>query len=492
MSKEEISYKNIAEEVAQSIATKLDDRPTPHKFARVLTEELKQRIPIRTFLKEDRVIGTFIYDGGIYREGEKDLEAIFDRVMALLGMENRSRRYMGYKSDFMSILKSSTYTNEEFNEKLILYHDIVVDWDAFIHEREPFAFPPSPDLNIVHRVPWRIDLDVLKNEKDKEYDEVKEDFRDPQKGTVISKFFEEWAGDKWPLLLELIGYSLLAGEYPLHKATMLLGEGSNGKSTYLYLAERLIGEENTSHVSLQDLSSESGRFMRCYLFHKMVNIYADLPRYALKETGAFKMLTGEDVILADRKHKDPIYFRSYAKLMFSTNELPKIHDLSYAFSRRWNLVEFPHKFEENEGIKKVIDELLSREAGRILAFGLLAIKNVMVRGEFSFQEEAGSIKERWLRETDPIYNFVKTGMEQGWLSEETTGRAEKKELYNLYVKFLDVEELGKPAEPKTFTERMEEMGYPLRQSGPTRYYAGIRIVRERLPSDYAEFRRGIE
>jgi hypothetical protein len=75
--------------------------------------------------------------------------------------------------------------------------------------------------------------------------------------------------------------------------------------------------------------------------------------------------------------------------------------------------------------------------------------------------------------------------------EESDKGADKDELYQLYVKFADLEDLDK-AGKKTFTKRMEEMGYPLRKSGSRRYYAGIGIAKDKLPSDYTEFRRGIE
>lgn len=488
MSKKEISYKNIAEEIAESLRAKLNRDPTPYLLGELMTDELKQRLHVKTFVEEDRVIGTFIYDGGVYIQGEEILGSIFHEVMRKLGIEETNRRYTGFRSDFSRIVKDSTITMEEFNEKLVLYNNLVFDWESFLYEREPFIYEPSPDLYIVHRVPWPLDMEVLKNHRFSTKNDVVEGFR---KDCLISRHFEEWAGEKWVILLELIGYALLAGEYPLHKAFMLIGEGANGKSTYISLLESLVGEENVSHVSLQDLSMESGRFMRCYLYHRMLNTYADLPKNALKQTGSFKMLTGEDVILADRKHKDPIYFKSYAKLVFSTNELPEVYDPTSAFWRRWIVVEFPNKFEENEGIKRaILNDILPKEAPKILSYSLLAVKHVMVEGRFSFQEEEGSIKERWLREADSVYNFVKTGMEQGWLEESDKG-ADKDELYQLYVKFADLEDLDK-AGKKTFTKRMEEMGYPVRKSGSRRYYAGIGIARDKLPSDYAEFRRGIE
>jgi len=44
-----------------------------------------------------------------------------------------------------------------------------------------------------------------------------------------------------------------------------------------------------------------------------------LPSKALRETGYFKGLTGEDPLSPDRKNKERITFENYAKLIFSAN-----------------------------------------------------------------------------------------------------------------------------------------------------------------------------
>jgi putative DNA primase/helicase len=80
------------------------------------------------------------------------------------------------------------------------------------------------------------------------------------------------------------------------------------------------------------------------LYGKLANIYADLPAIALKETGIFKMLTGGDTISGEHKFKPRFYFKNYAKLIFSCNQIPQTPDDSDAFYRRWIIVNFPHQF----------------------------------------------------------------------------------------------------------------------------------------------------
>jgi P4 family phage/plasmid primase-like protien len=466
-----------------------------HELADVIIEEQKDLYHIKTPIKRmgmrDIVIGTFYYDGVCYRDGSEILPMQLRRIIEKLGLERYYRRYAPIEAEYKLLLKRKTQGYYNIDTKLVLHGDLIFDWEAFVNGIEPFCYPPSPDYFVIHRLPHKLDIDIIRKYNDEtiEYSELCEAFRDPAKGgTVISKYFEDWVDDKYPFLLEITGYDLLAGSYPLHKANLLKGDGSNGKSVFLKVKESILGEGNVSHLPLQALISEEGRFLREQLYMKMANIFADLPENALKRTGIFKMLTGEDTLIADRKGTSPIEFVSYAKCTFSTNKFPKVYDLTFAFARRWNVMDFPHVFPEDNSKKKAILELADKEAPKIKAFAYLAIKQVMANGEFTGQKGADSVMERWRRETDSIYNFIRTGEEEHWLVEKPEGKAEKEEFYQLCVKFIELEDLGAPPTPTTFTRSLKEMGFPLRHSKSFYYYAGIEIVRENLPEAFAEFR----
>ena len=144
------------------------------------------------------------------------------------------------------------------------------------------------------------------------------------------------------VLQELAGYCLWK-DYPIQKAFALVGEGSNGKSTFLRLLTKLLGKENVSSISLQDLVNN--RFAVANLYGKLANIFADLPPEILKDTAKFKMLTGGDIITAEKKFKNPFKFYNYAKLIFSCNRLPVTYDDTTAFFRRWVIINFPNTFD---------------------------------------------------------------------------------------------------------------------------------------------------
>lgn len=55
---------------------------------------------------------------------------------------------------------------------------------------------------------------------------------------------------------------------------MFFGDGSNGKGVLIKIIEALLGENNCSHRSLQDL--DKNRFATADLFGKLVNTHSDL------------------------------------------------------------------------------------------------------------------------------------------------------------------------------------------------------------------------
>src|SRR5690606_3094954 len=61
------------------------------------------------------------------------------------------------------------------------------------------------------------------------------------------------AEDAIDFIWEVLGYLVLSGN-PLQKAILFHGEGQNGKGTLIRVIEALLGSQNTSSVTLQDIS----------------------------------------------------------------------------------------------------------------------------------------------------------------------------------------------------------------------------------------------
>ena len=110
------------------------------------------------------------------------------------------------------------------------------------------------------------------------------------------------------------------------------------------LLQTLLGEDNVSNVPIQEL--DENRFKRAEMFGKLGNFFADLSASTIKNSSYFKMAVAGDKIDAERKHRDPFFFKPFATLVFSANSIPASYDRTHAFYRRWEIIPFPNRFEK--------------------------------------------------------------------------------------------------------------------------------------------------
>jgi putative DNA primase/helicase len=206
-------------------------------------------------------------------------------------------------------------------------------------------------------------------------------------------------------MVELIGYCLYRS-YLIAIAWMLVGNGANGKSTFINLIKKFLASSNTVSISLHDL--EENRFAKAALYGKHANLYPDLPNRALYQTGTFKMLTGGDPLTAEKKFRDQFNFVNYAKMVFSTNQVPRAPtDDSDAFHRRWIIINFLVRFEGDAADPKILDRLTTQEEmSGLLNLALKALKELLSRGQFINDKNTDSKREQYIRLSDPVRTFV--------------------------------------------------------------------------------------
>ena len=206
---------------------------------------------------------------------------------------------------------------------------------------------------------------------------------------------------------------------------LLTGDGSNGKSTYIRLLGKLVGKQSTTAVSLQELIEN--RFATANLQGKLFNLYADLPKTSLKDTGKFKILTGGDQITAEKKFADSFLFENKAVFVFSANELPQVDDGTFAFWRRWAVIAFPNKFKPSASFET---NLFTEE-------NLSGFLNVVIEDMNRIEEEGiirsskvVEIMEMWKMRSNSAYAFIKSRIKKAaneWIP--------KNILWNEYNKF---------------------------------------------------------
>jgi putative DNA primase/helicase len=242
----------------------------------------------------------------------------------------------------------------------------------------------------------------------------------------IEKFISEVVeGEDQKVLYEIAAICLLDERY--HYAYMLYGSGGNGKSTYLTILRTFLGEQNVSSMTFQELCEY--RFAQAELFGKLANICADIPRNPVSYTGIFKMLTGGDMIKAEKKYRDPFYFVNRAKLIFSCNELPEVRDTSPAFWRRWIIVKFPRTFPPNPDLIKELttEEELSGFLNKVLE----ARTRILMKG-VSKTKTIEDVMREWMMQANPVWGFI-----VNCIVSDPSSEIPRDELYDAYRNFCE-------------------------------------------------------
>jgi len=234
-----------------------------------------------------------------------------------------------------------------------------------------------------------------------------------------------------PHVQEMLGYLLWRDNF-MQVAWACIGDGANGKSTFLNVINKFLGAENVSHVSLQDLSSN--RFSASSLFSKLANIFNDIPSKSLPSTALFRSLTGGDPIQAEEKFRPSFTFVNTAKLIFSANQLPPATDQTRAFYRRWQFIIFPRTFTDENADRNILEKLTTpAELSGILNYALEGLERLLKNQKFTGSKSTDEIAVLYSRLSSPVSAFVQDELVQG--TEEDF--ISKDDMFERFVKYCN-------------------------------------------------------
>lgn len=207
------------------------------------------------------------------------------------------------------------------------------------------------------------------------------------------------------IIEEMIGYCLLRRN-EIGKSFILTGNGANGKSTLLDLIIELLGEDNVSSVSLQELSD---RFKTYQLEGKLANIGDDISNEYIPDNSTFKKLVTGDKVNVEKKGKDPYDFKNYSKLIFSANELPRINDLSDGLKRRLQFIPFNARFTKLDADFDpfIRDKLTTSEAMRyLLKIAVEGLQRLLINNNVSYAKACDEVWAEYEQINNPILLFL--------------------------------------------------------------------------------------
>lgn len=284
------------------------------------------------------------------------------------------------KSEMIEALRQASRRNKpkDIKNTWIQFKDTIVD----VTTGEKIK--ASPEYFVTNPIPWPLHPDHF------------------LETPVMDKIFTDWVGEEnIKKLYEILSYCLIP-DYPLHRIFTLIGSGMNGKSKFLDLLSKFIGEDNCVSTELEDLIKQ--RFEKTKLHRKLVCLMGETNFNEMANTSMLKKLSGGDLIGFEYKGKDHFDEKNYAKLLIATNNLPTTADKSIGFYRRWMIIDFPNQFSEK---KDILADIPDEEYCALALKSTLLLKDLLK--ERTFHNE-GSIEERmnnYESKSDFIGQFIK-------------------------------------------------------------------------------------
>lgn len=254
------------------------------------------------------------------------------------------------------------------------------------------------------------------------------------------------------LIEEMIGYCLFRRN-ELGKCFILTGHGSNGKSTLLDVIKRLLGEDNISSVSLEDLND---RFKTFQLEGKLANIGDDISNKYIDNNSTFKKLVTGETVNVERKGKDPFDFNNYSKLIFSCNDMPRINDLSDGLKRRIILIPFNARFSKSDANFDpfIIDKLMKPEALEyLLNLALAGLERILYNRAFTIPESVSNAWTEYEKTNNPVLGFIEDAKIENELTSDVYLQ------YQTYCADSGLKHLSKAV----FTRELSKLGYKTKQ-----------------------------
>ena len=225
--------------------------------------------------------------------------------------------------------------------------------------------------------------------------------------------------DIFESLMEVIGVCMYrSAEFT--QSAILLGEGSNGKSTYIRMLQALLGKQNISSLDMAMLGKQ---FHTGQLAGKLANLGDDISNEFQRGDllSVFKKIVDGNRVYADVKGVEGFEFESYATLVFSANEFPRLADYTDGMLRRIFPIEFNARFAKtDEDYDPRISRKITTEQAcqRMAVLGVAGLQQVIDNNGFTPNTASSRRVGEIQAEND---NVLSWSIENGWNAETLDG-----------------------------------------------------------------------
>ena len=263
-----------------------------------------------------------IFDGRMYKPFRtEDLAVAVRKILETPRFEfDESMRRNGTIQDICANLKNLIHTRRlNLDRDLVAFSNGVLNLETMEFNRHSKKVAPFCYIDV-------------------EYDPAAECYK-------WNNFLEEVlpVEDVRKILQEFLGCAFIDRRKMKVEAMMILyGAGSNGKSVIAHTIANVLGENNITHFSFDDLLSSSDVSKNTdKLNNKLVNFSEEVSAVHSSRYGdRLKALISGDSLMCRPIYGETYTTESLPMLMANANKLPKMDDSSHGLMRRMIIVEF--------------------------------------------------------------------------------------------------------------------------------------------------------
>ena len=246
------------------------------------------------------------------------------------------------------------------------------------------------------------------------------------------------------------GNSILKEE----KALLLYGTGANGKSVFFSIVVALLGKDNVTHHSLQNITNENGYHL-AQLANKLLNYSSEIN--GKLESSLFKQLVSGEPVTARQPYCEPFTLTQYARLIFNCNELPKDVEHTDAYFRRFLIIPFNVTIPPEEQDKNLHNKIIERELAGVFNWVLAGLDRLLEWKQFSECNVARQAVEEYKLQSDSVRQFLD---EKGYVT-DVEKHIKIPDLYIEY-KYFCSDNGCHPVTKPNFIKRLKSCGVEVR------------------------------
>lgn len=270
------------------------------------------------------------------------------------------------------------------------------------------------------------------------------------------------------LLLEMIG--LIVSNQQAKACLVFVGASNSGKSILVDFLRKLLGNDRIHQIGALD--ELSGRWLLGQLENKSLLLCTECEdeNISAKSCAVLKSVSGEPIIVGDRKGKEYRTFSNTAHILLVSNSMLHPEKKDQALANRFVFLPFPVSIPPEQQNPNLLDDLLE-DAGYIVREAMSALRG-LIDNNFQFTQPDPEYLEALESDSQDLSSSysVEASINR-FVSDlcvlDTDSKVEIALLYNAYVCFCSQQGMSVNTSKKLFSQTLCRM---IPDLIPNRYY----------------------